>query len=90
LWATALRGGRQAAGLHEDAARDAIVLDDASPLLAARGEDSVLDTFLFAGNTPLVRDVMAGGEWVVRDFLHRDRDRIAADYRAAVESLAAR
>jgi formimidoylglutamate deiminase len=50
----------------------------------------VLDTFLFAGNTPLVRDVMAGGEWVVRDFLHRDRDRIAADYRAAVESLAAR
>jgi formimidoylglutamate deiminase len=90
LWATALRGGRQAAGLHEDAARDAIVLDDASPLLAARGEDSVLDTFLFAGNTPLVRDVMAGGEWVVRDFLHRHRDRIAADYRAAVESLAAR
>jgi formimidoylglutamate deiminase len=89
LWAAALRGGRQAAGLREDASRDVIVLDDASPLLAARDEASVLDTFLFAGNTPLVRDVMAGGEWVVRDFHHRAEDRIAADYRAAVEALAA-
>jgi formimidoylglutamate deiminase len=89
LWAAALRGGRQAAGLREDASRDVIVLDDASPLLAARDEGSVLDTFLFAGNTPLVRDVLAGGEWVVRDFHHRAEDRIAADYRAAVEALAA-
>jgi formimidoylglutamate deiminase len=89
LWAAALRGGRQAAGLREESTRDVIVLDDASPLLAARDEASVLDTFLFAGNTPLVRDVMAGGEWVVRDFHHRAEERIAADYRAAVEALAA-
>ena len=89
LWAAALRGGRQAAGVREGSARDVIVLDDASPLLAARGEDSALDTFLFAGNTPLVRDVMAGGAWVVRDFHHRGEGRIAADYRAAVEALAA-
>lgn len=89
LWATALRGGRQAAGMRENSSRDVIVLDDASPLLAARDEDSVLDTFLFAGNTPLVRDVMAGGEWVVRDFRHKEEHRIAGDYRAAVEALAA-
>ena len=89
LWANALRGGRQAASMHESSERDVIVLDDTSPLLAARDEASVLDTFLFAGNTPLVRDVMAGGEWVVRDFHHKEEDRIAADYRAAVEALAA-
>ncbi|MBU6417569.1 MAG: formimidoylglutamate deiminase, partial [Xanthomonadaceae bacterium] len=89
LWAGALRGGRQAAGMREGSARDVIVLDDASPLFAARDEDDVLDTFLFAGNTPLVRDVMAGGEWVVHDFHHEGEDRIAADYRAAVEALAA-
>ena len=89
LWAAALRGGLQAAGQREDETRDVIVLDDSSPLLAARDEESVLDTFLFAGNTPLVRDVVAGGEWVVRDFRHRAEDRIAADYRAAVEALAA-
>lgn len=88
LWSAALHGGRKAAGIAEDARADFIVLDDASPLLAARDEGSVLDTFLFAGNTPLVRDVMAGGEWVVRDFRHRNEQRIAARYRAAVESLA--
>ena len=88
LWKAALRGGRQAAGMP-DAAWDFIVLDEASPLLAARDEHSVLDTLLFAGNTPLVRDVMAAGEWVVRDFRHRDEDRIAARYREVVEALAA-
>lgn len=88
LWAAALSGGRQAAGLGSgDAHADIVVLDDASPLLAARSEDGVIDTFLFAGNTPLVRDVLAGGEWVVRDFRHRDEARIAARYRAVVEQV---
>ncbi|TAN04272.1 MAG: formimidoylglutamate deiminase [Rhodanobacteraceae bacterium] len=89
LWGAALRGGRQAAGLATEARRDFIVLDDASPLLASRDERSVLDSFLFAGNTPLVRDVVAGGEWVVRDFRHRDEERMASRYGAAVAVLSA-
>ena len=93
LWRAALRGGTQASGLavgelSENARADLIVLDDTSPLLAARGESSVLDSFLFAGNTPLVRDVMTGGRWQVRDFHHRDEERIAERYRAVVERLA--
>jgi formimidoylglutamate deiminase len=48
-----------------------------------------MDSFLFAGNTPLVRDVLVGGKWVVRDFHHRDEQAIAARYREAVEALAA-
>ncbi|MGH8183656.1 MAG: formimidoylglutamate deiminase [Rhodanobacteraceae bacterium] len=89
LWGAALRGGRRAAGLPGDDARvDFIVPDDASPLLASRDEGGLIDSFLFAGNTPLVRDVMAGGEWMVRDFRHRDEDRIAARYRATVAALA--
>jgi formimidoylglutamate deiminase len=95
LWRAALRGGTQASGLSagelQDGARaDLIVLDDASPLLAARDERSVLDSFLFAGNTPLVRDVMCGGRWVVRDFHHHNEERIAARYRHAVTGLAQR
>ncbi|MHB1058788.1 MAG: amidohydrolase family protein, partial [Rhodanobacter sp.] len=95
LWRAALRGGAQASGLpigelREGARADLIVLDDASPLLAARDERSVLDSFLFAGNTPLVRDVMAGGRWQVRGFRHRDEERIAARYRATVAALATR
>jgi formimidoylglutamate deiminase len=48
-----------------------------------------MDSFLFAGNTPLVRHVMTGGQWVVRDFHHRDEERIAARYRTAMAHLAA-
>jgi formimidoylglutamate deiminase len=93
LWRAALRGGAQAAGLPVGALRagcraDLLVLDDGSPLLAARDDSSVLDSFVFAGNMPLVRDVMCGGRWVVRDFRHHDEERIAQRYRATVQRLA--
>lgn len=93
LWGDALFGGAQASGAQigalEDGARaDLIVLDDAAPLLAARDANNVLDTLVFAGNSNLVRDVMANGEWVVRDGRHRDETGIAERYRLAVESLA--
>ncbi len=74
--------------LREGRRADLVVLDDASPLLAARDARSMLDSFLFAGNTPLVRDVMVGGRWQVRDFHHHDEERIGARYRAVVERLA--
>ena len=91
-------GGAQASGVDigllesgdgEQASRaDLLVLDHDAPLLAARDTSSVLDTFLFAGNSNLVRHVMVNGETVVRDFRHRDEQRIAARYRTAVEKLA--
>lgn len=95
LWRAALRGGATASGLsigelRASARADLLVLDDRAPLLAARDERSVIDSFLFAGNTPLVRDVMVGGEWVVRGFTHRDEDRIAARYRTVLEKLSPR
>jgi formimidoylglutamate deiminase len=95
LWRAALAGGARASGLavgalREGARADLIVLDDRSPLLAARDEASVLDSWLFAGNTPLVRDVMVGGRWQVRGFRHLDEERIAARYRATVAALATR
>jgi len=100
LWAESVFGGAQAAGVEigvieggdpavpQTAPRaDLLVLDDASPLLAARGIDAVLDTFLFAGNANLVRDVMVNGAWVVRDSHHRDEQRFAARYRETVLRL---
>ena len=67
---------------------DFVVLDDGAPLLAGRDAGQVIDTWLFAGNANLVKHVLAGGEWVVRDARHRDRARIAARYRAVMERLA--
>ncbi|HET8898367.1 MAG TPA: formimidoylglutamate deiminase [Rhodanobacteraceae bacterium] len=91
LWQAALDGGARAAGqaapLSAGSSADLSVLDAASPLLAARDNTSVLDSFLFSGNTPLVRDVMAGGRWQVRDFHHRDEERIAARFRRTVNAL---
>ena len=92
LWKEALAGGTQAAGAAVGALvrgfrADLIALDAASPLLAARDAGSVVDSFLFAGNTPLVRDVMVAGQWVVRACRHPDEERIATRYRATVERL---
>ena len=94
LWRAALRGGAQASGmplgeLRVGARADLIVLDEDAPLLAARDSRSLLDSWLFAGNTPLVRDVMTGGRWQVRGFRHHDEERIAARYRHVASELAA-
>ncbi len=94
LWGDALFGGAQASGvdigaLESGARADFIVLNAESPLLAGRDAENVLDTFLFAGNANLVRDVMVDGEWVVRDFRHRDEDAIAARYRQAITRILA-
>ena len=100
LWSRALSGGARAAGVAVGSLRDAdskatqtakradlLVLDHAAPLLAARAPANVIDSFIFAGNANLVRHVMVGGAWVVRDFCHRDEERVAARYRDAVQRL---
>jgi formimidoylglutamate deiminase len=101
LFAETLFGGAQAAGVEigvleggDPAAptgaprADLLVLDHDAPQLAARSIDSLLDTFLFAGNANLVRRTMVNGEWVVGDFHHRDEERIAARYRDTLLRLA--
>jgi formimidoylglutamate deiminase len=98
LWGDALFGGAQAAGTEMGAIDEAeidtlapradlLVLDDLAPQLAGRDASHLLDAFLFAGNRNLVRDVMVGGEWRVREGRHRDGERIAARYRATVHGL---
>jgi formimidoylglutamate deiminase len=64
-----------------------LVLDDSSPLLAGREADNLLDTWLFAGNANLIRDVMVNGQWCVQEFRHRNEEQVANDYRAAITRL---
>jgi formimidoylglutamate deiminase len=94
LFTRSLAGGAAASGvaigaLDGGSRADLIVLDDTSPLLAARDAADAMDSFIFAGNVPLVRDVMVAGRWVVRDGRHRDQARIADRYRRVVERLKA-
>jgi formimidoylglutamate deiminase len=93
LFRHALAGGASASGvpvgaLAAGSRADFVVLDDTSPLLAGRDAEHVLDSWVFAGNTSLIRHVTVAGETVVRDFRHRDEERIASRYRDVVERLA--
>jgi formimidoylglutamate deiminase len=92
LWQGALAGGAQAAGrrlgrLTPGCRADLLVLDDAHPNLAGAAADEVPGRFLFCGNDNLVRDVLAGGRWVIRGGRHADQDGIAQRYIAAVREL---
>ena len=100
LFANALRGGTLASGLPlgclgesglaatgQRHRADLLVLDDSSPLLAGREADNLLDTWLFAGNANLIRDVMVNGQWCVQEFRHRNEEQVANDYRAAITRL---
>lgn len=67
---------------------DFLVLDDVSPLLAGRDAGNLIDSWIFSGNSNLVRDVVVNGRFVVRDFSHPGEARIAARFRAAMGKLA--
>ena len=90
LWQGALGGaralGRRIGSLAPGYRADLIRIDDRHPILAGRRGDGLLDALVFSGNVNLVRDVMVGGSWVVRDG-HPRRDEIAAAYRAVVTRL---
>jgi formimidoylglutamate deiminase len=92
LWRQALRGGAQAAGravgrLEAGRRADLLVLDSAHPNLDGVDSHEVLGRFLFCGNDNLVRDVLAGGRWVVRGGRHLEQDAIARRYTQAVRAL---
>jgi formimidoylglutamate deiminase len=71
------------------AAEDRIVLDADAPILAGATESDAIDRWIFSGNANLVRDVEVAGARMVEDGRHRDRDAIAARYRAAMKTLLA-
>ena len=79
--------GRPVGALAAGRRADVAVLDSDHPVLAGRRGDTVLDSWLFSGNETPVRDVMAGGEWVVRGRRHRDREAIAEGFRKTCEKL---
>ncbi len=94
LLAGALAGGARALGrrigrLEAGHRADLVVLDPAAPTLAGRSGERLVDAAIFAGNVNPVRDVMAGGKWVVEGGVHAAEDDILARFRAAMTELAA-
>lgn len=93
LFEAAARGGAVAAGRETGAIRpglwaDLVALDGGHADLAGRRGDTILDTFAFAGDDRMVRDVWSAGRHVVTGGHHVARDGIVAGYRRAMKELA--
>ncbi len=91
LFEGAAAGGAQALGracgrIAPGAFADLVSLDGASPLLAGRRDDEILDAWIFAG-ARVVDCVWSGGVRQVSAGRHRARDRVAARFAAAMNSL---
>ncbi|MFO1302698.1 MAG: formimidoylglutamate deiminase [Burkholderiales bacterium] len=93
LWQRAARGGAQAiaqpVGAIEAGRRaDLVVLDADDPALAEQRAGDALDAAIFGPARNPVRDVIAGGRFVVRDGRHLYEDMVFERYRRTLARLA--
>ena len=89
LLAHAWDGGYRALGweggrLEIGKRADVVVLEAGHPALVGREGAAVLDSWVFSGTDNPVRDVMVGGEWVVKDGRHPREEMVARAFGAAV------
>lgn len=88
----ALSGGAQAMGRPVGAIApgfraDLVVLDHEHPILAERSGDAMVDAWIFSGNDRVVRDVVVGGQWLVREGHHAHEEQARADFASALRRL---
>ena len=92
LFLRALEGGAQAAGqdvvgIQVGAPADIVALYADDPMLAGHDDDSRLDALVFSGYPLPVERVMVGGNWVVVDAVHVDRDRARDEFAATLAKI---
>jgi len=92
LYDAVAKGGAQAAGRHSGqiavgALADLVALDGQAVDLLGREGDTILDTYVFAGDDRMVSDVWSAGRHMVRHGRHIAHDTITAHYRKVVEQL---
>jgi formimidoylglutamate deiminase len=91
LWQSAARGGAAAAarpvGVLEVGARADFVVIEPSPETEGMHPDFWLDAAVFAGVGAAARQVVVGGDWLVRDGAHVRGEAISAAYRRALRRI---
>lgn len=85
----AAAAGRQSGALVPGNWADMLALDTTHPDLDGMSGDLILDSYIFAGDDRMVRDVWSAGRHMVRGGRHIHRERLEAGYRAAVRALRA-
>lgn len=92
LFDAALAGGAIAAGrdcgrIAPGAWADLMTLDHSHADLTGRSGDMILDTYIFAGDDHMVRDVWSAGRHLVQSGRHIRRDEISANYVQTMTAL---
>lgn len=80
--------GRKAGKIEPGCRADFLVLDADMPCMTGRIRDHILDSAVFAANENPVKDVMAGGRWVVKDRRHKREDEALANFRRVMAKAA--
>ena len=93
LWQAAARGGAQATAqttgtIAPGCRADLVILDENRPALWGRSGSEIVDAAMFGPDRDTVCDVMARGQWVVRDHHHVAEEQIASRFRTTLEKLA--
>jgi formimidoylglutamate deiminase len=91
LWLEAAAGGtalgRRMGAIAPGLRADLVVLDGDHPDIAGRTGDAIANALIFSGGAQTVRDVMAGGAWVVRKGSHPHEEAASTAYKKAVAEL---
>ncbi len=83
----ALAAGRAGGAIKVGALADLMTLDAEHVNLTGRQGDALLDSYIFAGDERMVRDVWSAGRHVVRDGQHIRRRSIVAAYGKVMRDL---
>lgn len=92
LLEAACRGGAMAAGRNSGSLAigklaDIVALDGEAVDLAGRSGDTLIDSFVFAGDSRMISDVWSAGRHMVVQGRHTERKRIVSAYRKATREL---
>src|SRR3984885_3580819 len=92
LWRDAALSGARALGqavgrIAVGCRADWLVLDAEHPSMAGASADTALDRLLFAGADKAIRDVMVGGQWVVKGGSHSLDGPLRADFGRVMNHL---
>ena len=92
LFEGAARGGAQAAGRHSGVLEigrqaDILALDERATDLAGLKGDTLLDSFIFAGDKSMITNVWSAGRWVVKNGQHIRHEIITKNYQSCIASI---
>ncbi|WP_288902183.1 formimidoylglutamate deiminase [uncultured Sneathiella sp.] len=95
IFSAALSGGHQALGrpgkegLQVGGYANFVLLDGDHPALLGKPARKILDSWLFAGDNSVVKDVAVNGKLVIKDRHHAEEEAITHRFRRVITELAA-